>query len=44
MKMHPQQGERKGLMLYLVSHWATRTSVLLAFNNQHYNIQHHSTK
>ena len=23
---------------------ATRTSVLLAFNNQHYNIQHHSTK
>ena len=23
---------------------ATRTSDLLAFNNQHYNIQHHSTK
>ena len=22
----------------------TRTSVLLAFNNHHYNIQHHSTK
>ena len=22
----------------------TRTSVLLAFNNQHYNIQHHRTK
>ena len=22
----------------------TRTSVMLAFNNQHYNIQHHSTK
>ena len=23
---------------------ATRTSVMLALNNQHYNIQHHSTK